>query len=81
MDGKALPVMTKLHEHKFKRAFPTMAGIIGVIAVAVVTYVCNWDRGQTWLPLFGFCVFFCVSEFVNVCNHNNFLLLWSLGVT
>ena len=54
VDGKALHVMTKLHEHKFKRAFPTMAGIIGVIAVAVVTYVCNWDRGQTWLPLFGF---------------------------
>lgn len=54
IDGKALPVMTKLHEHKFKRVFPTMAGIIGVITVAVVTYVCNWDRGQTWLPLFGF---------------------------
>lgn len=54
VDGKALPVMTKLHEHKFKRVFPTMAGIIGVITVAVVTYICNWDRGQTWLPLFGF---------------------------
>lgn len=54
VDGKALPVMTKLHAHKFKRVFPTMAGIIGVIAVTIVTYVCNWDRGQTWLPLFGF---------------------------
>ena len=53
-DGKALPVMTKLHAHKFKRAFPTMAGIIGVITVAVVTYACNWNRGQTWLPFFGF---------------------------
>lgn len=54
IDGKALPVMTKLHAHKFKRVFPTMAGIIGVVAVTIVTYVCNWDRGQTWLPLFGF---------------------------
>ncbi len=54
MDGKNLPVMTKLHAHKFKRAFPTMAGIVGVITVGAVTYICNWDRGQTWLPLFGF---------------------------
>ena len=54
VDGKALPIMTKLHAHKFKRAFPTMAGIVGIITVAVVTFCCNWDRGQTWLPLFGF---------------------------
>lgn len=54
LDGKDLPVMTKLHAHKFKRAFPTMAGIIGVVTVGAVTYICNWDRGQTWLPLFGF---------------------------
>ena len=53
-DGKALPVMTKLHAHKFKRAFPTMAGIVGVVVVATTTIVCNWDRGQTWLPLVGF---------------------------
>lgn len=53
-DGGKLPVMTKLHAHKFKRAFPTMAGIIGVVTVAIVTFVCNWDRGQTWLPLAGF---------------------------
>ncbi|MBR3323299.1 phospho-N-acetylmuramoyl-pentapeptide-transferase [Candidatus Saccharibacteria bacterium] len=54
MDGKSLPVMTKLHAHKFKRAFPTMAGVVGVIAVFVVTFVCNWNRGQTWLPIAGF---------------------------
>ena len=54
LDGKELPVMTKLHAHKFKRVFPTMAGIIGVITVGAVTYICNWDRGQTWLPLLGF---------------------------
>lgn len=54
VDGKALPVMTKLHAHKFKRVFPTMAGLVGVIAVTVVTWVFNLDRGQTWLPLVGF---------------------------
>ncbi len=52
--GDALPIMTKLHAHKFKRVFPTMAGIIGVLSVLVVTAVCNLDRGQTWLPLAGF---------------------------
>ena len=51
VQGDKLPVMTKLHAHKFKRAFPTMAGIIGVVTVAVVTLVCNWDRGETYLPL------------------------------
>ena len=54
VDGKALPVMTKLHAHKFKHVFPTMAGLIGVIAITVVTWAFNLDRGQTWLPLVGF---------------------------
>lgn len=54
VDGEALPVMTKLHAHKFKHVFPTMAGLIGVVAVTVVTWVFNLDRGQTWLPLVGF---------------------------
>lgn len=54
VDGGSLPVMTKLHAHKFKRMFPTMAGLVGVVAVAVVTGIFNLDRGQTWLPLAGF---------------------------
>ena len=54
VNGDALPIMTKLHAHKFKRKFPTMAGIIGVVTVAIVTAVCNLDRGQTLLPLVGF---------------------------
>ena len=47
--GEALPIMTKLHAHKFKRPFPTMAGIIGLIAVTLITVCFNLDRGQTWL--------------------------------
>ncbi|MDO4611665.1 MAG: phospho-N-acetylmuramoyl-pentapeptide-transferase [Candidatus Saccharibacteria bacterium] len=54
VDGKSLPVMTKLHAHKFKRSFPTMAGLVGVIAITVVTWLFNLERGQTWLPLVGF---------------------------
>jgi phospho-N-acetylmuramoyl-pentapeptide-transferase len=53
-DGKDLPVMSKLHAHKFKRSFPTMAGLIGILSVTVVTWIFNLDRGQTWLPLVGF---------------------------
>ncbi|MBQ3413589.1 phospho-N-acetylmuramoyl-pentapeptide-transferase [Candidatus Saccharibacteria bacterium] len=54
VDGKSLPVMSKLHAHKFKRAFPTMAGLIGIVSVTLVTWIFNLDRGQTWLPLVGF---------------------------
>ena len=35
--GEKLEVFTKLHAAKFKRNIPTMAGIIGVIAITVVT--------------------------------------------
>lgn len=49
--GEKLEVFTKLHADKFKRKIPTMAGIIGVIAITIVTFVFNLDRAQTWLPL------------------------------
>ena len=54
LNGEALPVMTKLHAHKFKRVFPTMAGVIGLVVVLIVTACCNWSREWTWLPLAGF---------------------------
>lgn len=49
--GEKLEVFTKLHANKFKRNIPTMAGVIGIVAIAVVTFGFNLDRGQTWLPL------------------------------
>lgn len=49
--GEALEVFTKLHAAKFRRNIPTMAGIIIVLAVTVVTLLFNLDREQTWLPL------------------------------
>lgn len=49
--GEKLQVFTKLHANKFKRNIPTMAGVIGVIAITVITLCFNLDRAQTWLPL------------------------------
>lgn len=50
-DGRALKVFTKLHAEKFRRNIPTMAGVIGVISIVIVTITMNLDRSQTWLPL------------------------------
>lgn len=52
--GEKLEVVAKLHAQKIARHFPTMAGIIGVITVVMVTVICNLNREQTWLPLIGF---------------------------
>lgn len=49
--GEKLLVFVKLHQEKFKRNIPTMAGIIAVIAITVVTVGLNLDRAETWLPL------------------------------
>lgn len=49
--GEILEIFTKLHAKKFTRNIPTMAGIIGVTAIAAVTFGLNLDRGQTLLPV------------------------------
>lgn len=69
VDGKELPVMSKLHAHKFKHAFPTMAGLIGVVSITIMTCIFNLDRGQTWLPLAGFlggAVVGMIDDLINV---------------
>ncbi len=48
--GEALTVFNKLHANKFTRNIPTMAGLIFVTAITLVSLF-NLDRGQTWLPL------------------------------
>ncbi len=48
--GEALSVFTKLHANKFKRNIPTMAGLVFVASISIVT-VFNLNRGQTWLPI------------------------------
>jgi phospho-N-acetylmuramoyl-pentapeptide-transferase len=49
--GENLEVFTKLHANKFKRNIPTMAGLIGIIAISVITLIFNLDRAGTYLPL------------------------------
>lgn len=49
--GEELQVFTKLHAKKFLRPIPTMAGIIAVVSITLVTYVFNFYRAETWLPL------------------------------
>lgn len=49
--GEKLQVFTKLHAAKHQRHIPTMAGVIGLTAIIVVTLTTNLDRAQTWLPL------------------------------
>jgi phospho-N-acetylmuramoyl-pentapeptide-transferase len=51
--GGAAKVYQKLHAAKHKRNIPTMAGIIFIFSVAVITFTGNLDRGETWLPLAG----------------------------
>ncbi len=51
--GGAALVYQKLHAAKHKRNLPTMAGLIFVASITLVTLIANLDRGQTWLPLAG----------------------------
>lgn len=52
--GAKATVFMKLHGEKHKRHIPTMAGIIFIITVAVLTLSANWSRAETWLPLAAF---------------------------
>ncbi|MBP6041985.1 phospho-N-acetylmuramoyl-pentapeptide-transferase [Candidatus Saccharibacteria bacterium] len=51
MTGEKAEVYHQLHAEKHKRNIPTMAGIITVVTVTIITLLFNLDRGQTWLPL------------------------------
>ena len=48
--GEKSTIFTKLHAKKHRR-LPTMAGVITIVSVTLVTLGLNWSRSQTWLPL------------------------------
>lgn len=50
--GEKAPIYAKLHAAKHKRNIPTMGGVPFIIAVALITLLLNWSRGQTYLPVF-----------------------------
>jgi len=52
--GAPATVLNQLHGAKHKRLIPTMAGIIFVASVGLVTVTFNLSRGETWLPLAAF---------------------------
>lgn len=51
--GGEATVYNKLHAAKHKRNIPTMAGLIFIASICIITVVFNLNRGQTWLPLAG----------------------------
>lgn len=51
--GGAATVYQKLHAKKHRRNIPTMAGLVFVISVSLVTLLGNLERSETWLPLAG----------------------------
>lgn len=52
--GEKAKIFTKLHAVKHQRNIPTMAGIIFVLTVTIVTLFFNLSREETWLPLAAF---------------------------
>lgn len=67
--GVAATVFSKLHAKKHERHIPTMAGLIFVASVTLVTLALNMSRDQTWLPLAAFVgagVIGLIDDFMNV---------------
>jgi phospho-N-acetylmuramoyl-pentapeptide-transferase len=65
--GKAT-VYAKLHAAKHRRNIPTMAGLIFVLAITIVT-LANLKRAETWLPLVGLIVaglIGLIDDFMNI---------------
>lgn len=72
MGGGAAPVYEKLHAAKHKRHIPTMAGIIFVVAISIITILFNFSREQTWLPLAALvccAAVGLVDDFINIRSH------------
>lgn len=52
--GEKAVVFNSLHAEKHKRHIPTMAGLVFVASVALITLIANLSRHETWLPLAAF---------------------------
>ncbi len=67
--GETAVVYQKLHAAKHARNIPTMAGIIFVLAVLLVTLTSNLSRSETWLPLAamaGTAAIGLIDDFINI---------------
>lgn len=67
--GEKAKVFAKLHADKHRRLIPTMAGVIFLSSVLVVTSLFNLAREETWLPLaafFGAGLIGLVDDIINI---------------
>lgn len=72
--GEPLTVFSKLHAKKHSRHVPTMAGVISVVVIVLVTVVANLDRRQTWLPLaalVGGAIVGLIDDIINVKGNGH----------
>lgn len=70
--GESATVYQQLHAAKHERHIPTMAGVIFVTAVALITLVFNLNRTETWLPLaamVGAGMIGLVDDIFNIRSH------------
>ena len=73
VSGEKATEFQKLHAAKHQRHIPTMAGLIMVIGIAIVTLLFNWSRNQTWLPLaamVGAGAVGLLDDWINIRNGN-----------
>lgn len=54
LTGAKATITSALHADKHARHIPTMAGVIFIVAVSLITLTTNLNRAQTWLPLAAF---------------------------
>lgn len=67
--GEVAKVFNSLHAEKHKRLIPTMAGVVTVVSVIIVTFLFNLSRSQTWLPvaaLAGAGAVGLLDDFINI---------------
>lgn len=67
--GDKTPIIRKLHANKHQRNLPTMAGILIVFVVVLLTLIFNLSRSQTFLPIFtiiSFAIIGMINDYMNV---------------
>ena len=74
LNGDKATEFQKLHAAKHLRNIPTMAGLIIVISIAVVTLTLNLSREQTYLPLaamVGAGAIGLIDDFINIRGNGS----------
>lgn len=90
--GEILQIFNKLHAAKFRRNIPTMAGVIGVVTIAITTLGFNFER-ETYLPLaalIGGAVVGLIDDIINLRSNGHgvaglrssvkFIMIVAIGV-